>query len=234
LDEKVKLLICLLPLVLAISASAKVPMVSATKTIHFKPSVYVFAPENASIGTLFNVSVWVSSDSYPYNLMMWEVYLEYNQTLINVTTYYSDYWGETSVYAWPNMDFGQRTFDPAYAFYGELGGMMTKPEYIFINSEIGAVLLGDLLMSDKSIDGEKLLCVIQFNITAEPPDGELWSALHINHSDTYLYDSNGQIEDVIIEDGEYLFIPEFGTLMALVGLTTSTITVIAKKYLKKK
>jgi len=230
---------CIASIVLLLLAtlmlSVRMPEAHATKTIYFKPSIHIFAPENATVGTLFNVSVWVSSDSYPYNLMMWQVYMEYNATMINVTTYYSSALGENAILAWPNMD-NQRDWDPSYVFYGIPGGMVGPAYYYRLPNGMGAIKIGDTLFSDTSVDGEKLLCIVQFNITQMPPDGTLSSILHINNEDTYLYNSEGPLPDTIVkEDGEYLFIPEFGLLILFVTAAISTVaTATAKKIRKAK
>jgi hypothetical protein len=205
---------------------------SSTVTIYLKPSDYVFSPENASIGTRFNVTVWVESDTYPFKLMTWEVFLSFNGSLISPVFYHSETWGETLPLVWPNDDMGGRNFDTNYVFYGKTGGITPKACYY---PDLNAVMLGDTLFADIDVDAPKILCVIEFNVTAVPSDGFLSCALSIDNEDTFLNDKNGRIPSVVKVNGTYTFIPEFSMIIIpAMLLSTSIVTVIAKKKSTKK
>jgi len=172
-------------------------------TIYVYPSKYVFDINNATIGTTFNVSVWVTGN-FPLNVMMWQVNLIYDKNLINVTQAWGEVTGTWTLRAWPNTNFQGRNWDPDYIFYGKFGGMIADPVYLDIDNERAAVLVGDLMMSEETIEETKKLCTIEFEIKKLPEEGETLSCtLNINNEDTYLYDSQGPIPDVTIVDGQY-------------------------------
>jgi hypothetical protein len=226
--------LCILLLFLAtfLAASPKALASSAVR-VYLEPSNYVFSPENASVGTLFNVTVWVSSDLYPLNLMMWQVYIEFNNTMIMPVFYESEAWGEKIPLLWPNDDMDGRAFDTHYVFYNKKGGQIAKPSYYDRGGGLGGLKHCDTLATDASINAPKILCVIEFNITAVPADGILSCALKIDNEHTFLYDSNGPIPyEVVKNNGTYMFIPEF-SILALITLAAATITTIANKKLQK-
>jgi len=224
--------VLLLSLVILLIGTSPKALANPPITIRIKPSDYVFSPENATIGTLFNVTVWVESDTYPFNLMMWQVFLTFNDSLIKPVFYNSTTFGETLPIIWPNDDMGGRNFDINYVFYGKSGGMMGKPYY---DPNLKSVQIGDTLFTDTPVNAPKILCVIQFNITTIPSDGWLSCALNIDNEDTYLYDSKGQIPSVVKVDGTYTFIPEFSIIIIPITLlSTSIVTIMMRKRLYKK
>ncbi|MEM4732978.1 MAG: CARDB domain-containing protein [Candidatus Bathyarchaeia archaeon] len=172
-----------------------------TKTIYVDPPAVIYTTDTATIGTRFNITVRATSTTYPWNLMMWQVYINYNDTLINVTeTFVSSKW---VVRAWPNNYLGARTFDTAYIFYGQAGGAIGQPTYYHLGPGQGALMLGDLLMSDYAVPAAAILCIIEFEIKTLPAEGQTLScALNINNDNTFLYDSTGPIP-ATIQDGYY-------------------------------
>jgi len=225
---------CILLLSLAILAALASPKVLATSVVkvYLEPSTYVFSPENASVGTLFNVTVWISSETYPFNLMLWQIYIEFNNTMIMPVFYDSEAWGETIPTLWPNDDMGGRNFDTNYVFYGKSGGIIAKPFYYDRGGGLGGLKHCDTLISNAVVNAPKILCVIEFNITAVPSDGALSCALSINNDKTFLRDSDGPIPyEVVKENGTYTFVPEFSVVVLLATLTAAS---IATKIPKKK
>jgi len=223
---------CILLLSLAIlaSASPKALASPAAVRVYLEPSTYVFSPENASVGKLFNVTVWISSETYPFNLMLWQIYIEFNNTMIMPVFYYSEAWGETIPMLWPNDDMAGRNFDTNYVFYGKSGGIIAKPFYYDRGGGIGGLKHCDTLISDAAVNAPKILCVIVFNITAVPSDGVLSCTLSINNDKTFLRDSNGPIPyEVLKENGTYLFIPEFSAIALLITLTATFIAIETSK-----
>lgn len=238
LNMKNQLLVLLLSLsifLINVSPKALADPLADSVRIYLEPSNYVFSPENATIGTLFNITVWVESDAYPFNLMMWQLYIAFNNSIIMPTFYYSTTWEETIPLTWPNDDMGGRNFNESYVFYGKSGGMTAPPYYYNLGVGSGALRLGDTLLTNATIDAPKILCIIQFNITAIPTDGYFSCALGINNEDTYLYDYNGPIPyEVVKEDGTYIFVPEFSMFTILTVLLLMSIGVaIAKNKLHK-
>jgi len=224
--------VLLLPLTALQAGVLPKALASPAVTICLKPSDYVFSPENATIGTLFNVTVWVESDTYPFNLMTWEVFITFNESLIRPVFYHSEAWNEILPLVWPNDDMGGRNFDTNYVFYGRTGGISPPACYY---PDLHAIMLGDTLFNAIAVDAPKILCVIAFNITAVPSDGFLSCALDIDHEDTFLNDENGRIPSVVKVNGTYTFVPEFSMIIIpAMLLSTSIITVTTKKKLYKK
>jgi len=168
------------------------------QTIYIKPQKYIFDTNNATIGTKFNVTVWVSSDSYPWDLMMFQVYLIFNHQYINITTL------NGNLRAWPNQNLGGRSWDSEYVFYGKGGGAIGNPVYYYLDDSHGAIMLGDLLANQISISSPKKLACFEFEIKALPDAGEIFSCdLNIDNSDTYLFNNEGPISGVTKQDGYY-------------------------------
>lgn len=227
-----RFLLCILLLsAVLLGAQSRVSAQTPKVTVYLEPSKYIFGPGNASLGKLFNVTVWVKGDT-PFNLMMWQVYLTFNNSLIMPVFYNSTSWKEIIPLVWPNNDKGGRNFNESYVFYGE-SGMMAKPSYENLGGGLGAVSHGDTLLNEVNVSAPKILCIVTFNIT-KVPDGVLSCTLGINNDGTYLFDWNGPIPYTVVkEDGTYLFIPEFSTSILIVFLSTSLVAAIAKYKLKR-
>jgi len=175
-----------LMMALSILAPLRITKATPTITIYFDPHPYEFTTAVIpSAGARFNVTIWVVSDT-DFNLMMWEVRLFFNPSIIDVAM-------EDGIYrVWPQDALGGRNFDPDYVFYGEVGGMTTTPN----KPSTDSILAGDLLMGDITIpaDTPKKLCVVEFEVKQIPEKGgELYCDLAINNDETYLYDSTGPI-----------------------------------------
>jgi len=189
--------------------------------VYLEPSSIVFTPENATLGQLFNVTVWINSTA-PFNLMMWQVCLSFDDSILTFTR------------GWPNMSVVN--WDPDYVFYGQTG-MAVDPEYYTASgSPIGepCVMLGHTLLSDLSVTEAKKVCCVEFNITAVP-DGILTCTLGITNDQTFFYNTMGQLT-VTLVDGSYTFIPEFSlvNLLILMLIITSAMVVGAKIRTQKR
>ena len=201
-----------------------------TITIYFDPQTYVFS-SSTPVGTKFNVTIWVNSTEYPWNLMMFQVYVIFNASLVNVTEL-EGVSGAGNIRAWPNENLGGRSWDEQYVFYGQSGGAIGNPVYYDLGDGMGAVMLGDLVTGDLSIDGPKKLCAIEFEIKVVPPEGSppLSCDFTLNPSpDTILYTSEGEITDIILGSGQYV-VPEFSMCFLLALMVAVSFTVI---YIKK-
>jgi PKD repeat protein len=163
------------------------------------PSSYVFDADTVNLGYRFNVTIWVNS-SEPLSLMMWQVFLTYNSSIINVTRYNSYFRG------WPSDVFGGRYWDEQYVFYGQPGGVIGNPLYYNESGSplgVPALMIGDLLMGDVLIDSPKKLCTIEFEIKMLPQAEQTLSCiLGIDNSETFLYSYEGE-EPGILNDGYY-------------------------------
>jgi len=175
-----------------------------TIKVYLAPQNYIFDILNATIGTRFNVTVWVSSDTYPWKLMMWQVYITWNDDLINVTQIWGEVTGDWTYRAWPNDNLDGRNWDPQYVFYKKAGGTIGNPYYYHLGPGQAALKICDTRYSDLDVTGPKKLCAIEFTIVKLPRKGETLSCiLGINNTDTFLYDSQGEILGVEKQDGYY-------------------------------
>ena len=184
-------------------------------------------PAGSPVGTLFNVTVMLNSTE-PFNLMMWQVYLYYNESLINITR------EPTYLRGWPNDNMGGKNWDPNYVFYGLSGGAIGNPTYYGPNVDgMSAIMLGDLMMSDQNISTfPRKLCTLELNVTMI--NGPLSCGLLINNENTFLYDSLGNV-GATITDGTYTYVPE-PILAILLAVMASSIgvTAVAKVKARKK
>jgi len=199
-----KILVLLLTVTL-IPIIPQVPTASPSPgaTIYVHPSKVYFDINNATIGTTFNVSVWVTGD-FPLNIMMWQVYITFDANLINVTQVWGSVTGTWTYRAWPNDNFKGRNWDPDYIFYGKTGGMIGNPYFYDLGPEGAAIKIGDTLFGEETIEEPKKLCTIEFVIQKLPQEGETLSCvLGINNEDTFIYDMTGPIPDVTKIDGQY-------------------------------
>lgn len=196
-------------------------------TVFFGQPDYVFDPGNGTTGTLFNVTVWVNSTE-SFNLMMWQVYIYYNSSLINITR------GPTYLRAWPSDSMGGKNWDADYVFYGVSGGAIGNAIYYEPNmAGWSAIMLGDLIMAEENITTyPKKLCTLEFNITRV--NGPLTSGLMINNEGTFLYDMSGQLP-ATITDGSYTYVPEPILAILLIVMTASVgVTALVKVKTRRK
>jgi hypothetical protein len=204
-----------------------------TKMIYSDQSFYTFQA-GTPVGTTFNVTIWDNSTNYPWKLQMWQVYLSYNESMVNVTQIWGDVTNDWTYRAWPNDNFDGRTWDNDYVFKGKSGGAIGNPAYISSSLTGGnaAVMLGDLISSDFNISAPTKLCTIEFKIVAVPPAGSNYTCnLAINSADTYVFNSTGQITDATMQDASYTYVPEFSTLLLMIApmVAAAIAAIFAKK-----
>jgi len=175
-------------------------------TIYLSPSNYIFNTSNATIGTKFNVTVWVSNPTYPFGVRMWQVYLTYDQSMINVTEFYGKVTKAPSFRAWPNNNLKGRDWSTDYIFYGEVGGGIGNPFWYNLGTNSAALKWGDVIGAQVDVPSAKKLGAIEFQIIKLPPEGDkLFCSLGINNVDTLLYDDVGKVPGVSKIDGYYEF-----------------------------
>ncbi|MEM2129937.1 MAG: S8 family serine peptidase, partial [Candidatus Bathyarchaeia archaeon] len=171
---------------------------SANSTrVYLDPSEYLFNASSIYVGYRFNVTVWINSTE-PYTVMMWQVFLSYNDKLINATRQWNPPTESWVIRGWPNTNFNGRNWDSAYLFYGLSGGVIGDPVFMPAHaSPIGlpAIMIGDIIFSDINASGEpKKLCTIEFEIKALPAENQtLSSVLDIDNSQTFVYNFNGEV-----------------------------------------
>jgi hypothetical protein len=191
-------------------------------TAYVEPSNIVLAPENATLGYQFNVTVWINSTE-AFNLMMWQVFLSFDDSIIMFNR------------GWPNMALSD--WDPEYVFYGKTGMAADPHYYTASGSPIGlpGVMLGHTLLMNVSItESPKKVCALEFNVTKVADGLPFTCALGINNAQTFFYHSSGQIEVTLI-DGNYSYVPEFQlTNLLVLMLAISVIWVVRSKIKSQK
>ncbi len=198
--------------------------------VQFEQANYTF---DITLGYKFNVTVVVTGVS---KLMMFQVYVTFDDSIINVTQFTGEVSGrEDAIRAWPNDDLDGRNWDSQYVFYKKAGGMIGNPSYYHTGPGLGAVKIGDTLFANATLIASNTykLASIEFNVTGTPTHS---CTLGINNVDTFLYDSNGQIADVTKIDSTATIIPEFPLLLMLFAFISTNLIAIAlaKKTLRKK
>jgi len=161
--------------------------------IYIDPSNSIFYSNVTNVGDRFNVTIWVANVTE--GLAGTQAYLEFDDSIINVTRWFE-----------PKLD-------PEYVFYGRGTSALPTPpndaNYGHLGPNKGKVLVTTLLFPPDPpyFNGSGKICIFELKITAAPPvDGQLTSALHINSTDTFLLDGNGdEIPNVTKEDGSYTF-----------------------------
>jgi hypothetical protein len=161
--------------------------------IYIDPSDSIFYSNMTKVGDRFNVTIRVENVT---NLGGAQVYLEFDDSIINVTRWFE-----------PKLD-------PAYVFYGRGTSALPTPpndvSYGHLGPNKGKVLVSVSLFPPDPpyFSGSGKVCIFELKITAAPPvGGQLTSALHINPTDTFLLDGNGlEIPYATKEDGSYTYI----------------------------
>jgi len=196
----------ILPMTLT-SYTFAVPHIQAAPTMYLDPSINAYDTANATVGTLFNVTVKVDDvppieSTYSPGYMgagAWQVYLEFNDTMLNVTK-----WIEP-------------TTDPGYLFYGKTASpnpTPPNPGYVHLSPGKARVNVAANLFptpptqNGSSGPGPFKLCILTFNITKIPESpGSLHSNLHLGPSDSFLLDCDGnEIPSLALEDGSYTMV----------------------------
>jgi hypothetical protein len=187
---KNKLSVLLSLAMLLASMFAVLPAAYAATTIDLTPSNNIYTTDTASVGTKFNVTVSVSGATV--DLGGAQIYMEFNDNIINVTRWW--YVPETAGGFMP---------EPVTT-------LPTPPDPGYVHISAGrariqvAVNKGGLPPSAPWGHNGKI-AIIELKITAIPPKyGQLNCTLLINHASTYLLDSSGaEVPNVIKNNGFY-------------------------------
>jgi hypothetical protein len=183
--------------------------------IYVDPPKITYDFSNGTVGTLFNVTVKVLNIT---DMKTWQVKMGYNETFINVTRWY------------------EPTTDPTYVFYGKT--TLPVPFPPAVRHEPGWAAVGSAMFPAPTVGngftGDGLLCILTFNITAIPPEGQNYtSTFRINYTspqDTFWIKAGESAKRLFSEytGGEYSFIPELAPLIMLATLMTATIIIVAR------
>lgn len=215
-----KSFICILILQITLSIVvvnlAMSPVYAAGETtVYVDPAEITFIPGvNDSIGTLFNVSVWVNDVT---DLCAYQIQIRYNQTMVNCTN------------ATEPVD------DPDYVLASIVPNTLV---YTTAAPKVGSYSVAGSESPGHPaahFNGSGLITIFIFNIT-KVEDGILSCNLTIDNDQTILADQYGNyIEPLIKENGHYQLIPEFLpflTMLAFMSITAITL-VFRKKHVKK-
>ena len=168
-------------------------LIDPPSRIYLDPSDNVFYSNVTSVGHRFNVTIWVENTP---DIGGAQVYMEFDDDIINVTRWY------------------EPKTDTQYIFYGKTTSALPTPPdpgYLHIAPGKARVLLSVSLFppppDQPPSNGTGKICIFEFKITAVPPESSQFTCpLHINITDTYLLDPDGnEVLDVIKEDGTYTF-----------------------------
>lgn len=198
--------------VLALSLTAMLLLGIIPYQVHASPGPTVYMDQshyyydtNSGI-TYFNVTVLVSSTS-AFTISMFQIWLQFDASMINVTEFFGDISLAPSYRAWPNDNLGARTFNANYVFYNAAGGLIGNPAYQSPPTpNAPALMWGDMVAADKNVPANtpKILGICEFAITAVPSKySSLNCSLSINNDDTYLFNSGGAIPDVTKVNSDY-------------------------------
>lgn len=200
---------------------------AATTSAYVDPAEIVLDPAtNGTIGTKFNVTVWVTGVD---DMSTWQLKMSYNHSMINITRWFEPTW------------------DANYVFYGKTTLPVPTPpgvRYQYVSPTEGWVGVGSALFPYPSpgggFTGDGLMCILEFNVTATPPEGELYTTeLKIDYPTDTFWMKVGETTKRSFDTytpGEVIMIPEFIALIILVGLTASTTVAVAlsRKHFRRK
>lgn len=175
------ILVMNLPQTIRVTAST---VTASTATIYTKPLSILFTPSNGTVGTFFNVSIWVKDVT---DLCGFQIQIRFNQTIIDC------------------VDAIEPTTDPNYVLHSIVPNtMITKDDKPGQYTVGGSELPG---RTPAHFNGTGLITIFKFKITAAPGQGEsLACILNINNDQTFALDGNGIVIDpMVIEDGYYEF-----------------------------
>jgi len=214
-------------LMLLASSIAFSPLTSMIKVGYALPGprIYLGTPNptfysnDTSVGQRFNVSVFVENAT---NLGGAQVYMEFNDTVINATQ-----WFVPS--ADPQFFMPQPPAPTALPAPPDLS-------YVHISSGLGSIgALAVLKGGTPPVapwGHAGLILTIEFEIkTAPPVGGQVTSQLHINATDTFMVDGDTgfNVPNVTIEDGTFTYVYVAPPVTGHIWLETSPTTYTATK-----
>ncbi|MEM3697562.1 MAG: CARDB domain-containing protein [Candidatus Bathyarchaeia archaeon] len=176
-----------------------------TTKIYLVPSRIIYDTSNGTIGTRFNITLWVQDVT---DLAAWQVQINYSDAIINATRWFEPTWDNQYVF------YGKTTMAvPSDQPHPDGGYYLTT--YFHTPPNEGKITVGTNRfpppLPGQGFSGTGKLAIIEFNITALPPeDGRLSCVLGIDNPNTYLLNSIGGEIAATKENGYY----EISGLMA--------------------
>jgi thermitase len=147
--------------------------------VYLDPSEYNFTTDVVSVGYRFNVTFRVDNVA---DLYTWEVGVYFDGTILKATRWFEPTW------------------DSEYVFFNET--TLTAQDIGTNYALIGATLLS--FLQEPAFNGSGKLCIIEFETTAVPQNGQTYSSnLNITNTNTFLDDPNQVDMPVIKENGFY-------------------------------
>lgn len=202
---KSKICVAAITAMLILSAVTQTRLAAnSTPEIWVEPESVTRTNKNAKVGDWFTVDVKARC-SQPWHLMMFQVYIAYNQQYLapsNKSGYPWDY---------PSTLLGitpPESWHPDYVFYG-YSGTIGNPTIMDVNTTHKAIMLGEIILNDVPLEANHTYLLARFNFTiiAIPNKLETFSSpLSINNENTYLYEFSGPIligPSLDILDGNY-------------------------------
>jgi len=188
--------------------------------IYLDPSEIEFDIIDVSVGDRFNVTAMISNVS---DLMLFQVALYYNASVINMTN------------AW------LPTWNSSYVFYGQ-NDTAIGPSYTYFDSwGCGLIGFNGSTGTTTPFTGSGMLTVFEFEIIAAPEAGNLTSPLIISYKvsggtyESKLRDSTAGAISFVGTDGSYIIIPEFLSLLILpMFLILTLVALVLTKKLQRK
>jgi hypothetical protein len=184
-------------------------------SMYVVPSSVAFDNTNASVGTLFNVTVWANMENGTFT---WQVNMTFNPSLVQVVTA-----GFTNV---SKSDF----------FADQPTTTITTP---LIDNTTGNIYLGETLLGNE-FEGPNNASLFwtEFEVVSVP-SSTVTDAFSITHpSDTFFLDTNLNTITVTYYDATYTFtiIPEFTSPVVLIAALiaiSSAVLLTRKKIVRK-
>ena len=189
--------------------------------IYIDPTPIYFDATNGTVGTRFNVTVWIENvtEADP-GLDGWQVELHYDDSIINVTS------DANGLRAWPSATRGANKYNTSYVFYNftAVASTILKPTYTHVDPNDGNVLVADATIGteDFFMGDRGLLAIIEFQITSIPETG-LVGTLDITNDYTWVKPDELQ-NKATFQDGQ--IIPEFSPSMLIAMLLSLTLVAI--------
>ena len=178
---------------------------------------------NGTIGTPFNVTVWVTGVD---DMKTWQIKMSYNHSIINVTRWYEPTW------------------DTNYVFHGKTTLPVPGPStvrYEYVNETSGWLGIGASLFPAPSpgggFTGDGLLAIIEFNVTANPSGENYTTELFVGYPSDTFWIKAGETEKRAFDtytQGDVIIIPEFMALVLVTILAVATTAAVLSKKLYKK
>lgn len=159
---------------------------NAWTTVYLDPSLISYESPPVTVGTLFDVEVWIENVT---DLCAYQIQIRYNATILDC------------------IDATEPTSDPDYVLHSIVPLTLTVEDY-----QPGQYTSGGSEIPGQPaahFNGTGLITIFNFNVTQVPPEGEtLTSALSIDNDQTFVMDRNGAQITVGKEDGSYELGPD--------------------------